>query len=397
MRSSDSFGEKKLEKIAFRWSSFGLLVFIFSFLWSPSRDGIQGLFALLFFLPVFFLLLTSGLRLKFYGGWAAFSALAFGGFSAFSTTWSKQPDIAFQLIQLVTLTAWLCGARLIFEKREVELINYILWFVALGSLTILLSVVYYFLFLYVPSYAEARFSGWNVFRNQNEVGAFSGILTLLSITIALSADSKGKFYAFYFFSACAATGLIASFSRGALLAFVIMLAILIILYRPACARLFPLMLTFGLFVLCLFFLYPNAFDFGTRGYHIGLRSAIWSHVYESFKTNQLVGIGLSKNTTISIEGMAYNHAHSAWLDTIYRTGIIGISLFLWHLRLVFKLKLSPAVEPLLFLWLGYGLLFNLFDGRCFFGELGAKWFFYWIPIGLIIAYGSSATNKKIPS
>lgn len=379
---TDIFEQKMLS-----WASVGILVFISAFLWSPSRDGLQGIYYLTFFLPMFCLLVSRKPKFHEYGGWMTLSALIYAGFSACSALWSDQPkDISFFIFQWCVLAIWLCGSSFLFVKQEINLVKYLPWFVGIGSIITLASIIYYFGFVFVPSYAEPRLYGWNVFRNPNEIGAMCGVIALLSVVLAWQSLSLKRVTIFYLLAAFAGCGLVASFSRASLAAFFTMVIVALIIIRPSLKIwLPPLFIFLGFFFLLLAFGHFSI-DFGGRGIKIGERSLIWSSVLEHSRENLYAGVGITKDTKIIVSnGDIFNHAHNAWLDTLYRTGLIGLALVVWHLLTIIKnISRDSRLLPL-YLWLGYGCICSLFDSRCFFWEIGAKWFFYWIPIGLIVA------------
>lgn len=373
------------EQKIFSWASNGLLFFVFAFLWAPSRDGLQVIYALAFFLPISIILLFRKPHFNEYGGWPTVIALTYAGFSTFSSLWGEPKDFGFFVLQWCVLATWLCGSCLVFSKQEIDIGKYIHRLVILGTLITLISVIYYFGFVFSRSYAEIRMIGWNVFRNTNEIGAFCGIISLLAIIIAFQSSSLKKIWLFYLLAAVSSIGLITTFSRGPLVAFFIMTFIALTIIRPPLKVWLPPFLIF----ICAFVLILSSKSidaFGGRGIHIGDRAILWQEVLKRSDENIFIGIGMDKNSKIVIPTVGvFNHAHNAWLDTLYHTGLIGLSLILLHLMSILKrVTLDSRILPL-YLWLGYGCICNLVDGRCFFGEIGAKWFLYWIPVGLITA------------
>ena len=377
------------------WASVGLLVFISAFLWAPSRDGLQAVYVLAVLLPMLLVLPFRKPNFKEYGGWMTVSALVYAGFSVASSLWSTSPNVGFFIVQWIVLSAWLCGSSCLFSKRNIDLEKYLGWLIYLGVIISTITIIYYYGFELGKSTMEVRLSGLNVFRNSNEIGAMCGVIALLAYIKALQALLLKKAYFFHFLSAIAATGLIASFSRGALLGFIVMAFAALIIIRPALKIwLPPILILCGTFFL-LASLTDVAIDFQGRGIEVGERADVWSEVLHRSQDHILIGIGMTKDTTIIIPNVdTFNHAHNAWLDTFYRTGLIGLALVIIHLVLVFsnfskKRNLLP-----LYLWLGYGCICSLVDSRCFFWEIGAKWFLYWIPAGLIAASLSGINFHK---
>lgn len=375
------------EQRIFTWASVGLLVFVSAFLWAPSRDGLQGVYVLAFFVPMLKILLFRKPNFNEYGGWPTVIALIYAGFSALSTLWGEPKDFGFFGLQWCVLATWLCGSCLVFSKREIDMEKYLRWLVMFGVLITLLTFIYNFLFIDSNFPMQMRLVGWNVFRNPNEIGAFCGIIALLAFTIAVQSLSLKQTWLFYILALIATAGLLASLSRAAFLALTIMSLIALLIVRPPLKIWLPPVLIAIVIVLILLGTTDILTSFtGGRGDGLGPRLNIWKEVFERWQKHIFIGVGMTKDTNIiALDASASSHAHNAWLDTLYRTGLIGFIIVLSHLIKVVQRFSSNQSLLSLYLWLGYGCICNLVDGRCFFWEIGAKWFLYWIPIGLIVA------------
>ena len=99
----------------------------------------------------------------------------------------------------------------------------------------------------------------------------------------------------------------------------------------------------------------------------------------------LWGIGMSESTDIITSVGEYHHAHNAWLDIFYRTGVVGLGLALVHFCLLLWVARRYQNLAPLTLWLIYGCGCLLVDSRSLFWEIDVKWLLYWIPAGLLAA------------
>jgi O-antigen ligase len=242
-------------------------------------------------------------------------------------------------------------------------------------------------------YANTRLSGINAFRNPNEMGALSGIISLLSFSRALISTSSRVAILFYTCSLISAVALIMSFSRGAVLALSVSLILSLLVFRPKAKTyiwVFIIFVTITIFILAKF----NSEASMLRGNleNLGGRLPIWKEVIERTKSHVFFGIGLSKDSSIIMGNTFFNHAHNAWLDTFFRTGLAGLILIALHLFEVFRRCSSDPFVLISAVWLTYGCIFNIFDGQIFFEELGAKWFFYWIPAAILVGLSYKNTN-----
>lgn len=376
------------------WAFYGLLVFVAAFLLAPSRDGLQIIYLFAFFIPILAVLVIRRPAFNEYGGWFTVSALLYAGFSVFSSLWKEPEEVGFFLLQWLVLATWLCGACFVTNHRHLDIYRCLHWFISIGAMVVVVSIIYYYWFVYGVSSDEFRLWGWNIFRNPNEIGAMCGIIALLSFTLYLQSPTVNFFY--LSLALVAAVGLVLSFSRSALLSFVITSVMAIVVIRPKFVIWsLPVFLSLAALTILLLKIDLEKFYIVGRGDLSGGRLAIWSLIFDQIKANPLFGTGMSKATEVIVPDVyVYNHAHNAWLDTFYRTGLVGFSLLLLHTIIVLR-KFSSDYRLLpLFLWFAYGCICSLLDGRCFFWEIGAKWFLYWIPAGLIaVAY----TQVKLKS
>ncbi|HTF96211.1 MAG TPA: O-antigen ligase family protein [Cellvibrio sp.] len=392
----------KLEKKLLAWAATGLLIFVSAFLWSPSRDGLQGIYAIAFFIPMFIVLLLRKPGFTEYGNWLTLSALLYSLFSALSSLWGNAADFLFFAAQWIVLAVWLCGSSLVVKTGLINPEKFLKTFITLGVIIILISILYYYGFVYGHTTSEIRLYGWNVFRNANEFGAMCGVIAMLSFISALDdKNSTKQMWIFYFLMILALIGLVLSWSRSAMLAFVGVGMISIFAFRPKLHRLFPLaIICIAAMIVGILTKDLHGFDlrrYLERGEWDSGRFAIWQEVVTRSHDHFLFGIGLARDTNITLHNATVlNHAHNAWLDTFYRTGLLGLALLCIHIYfLVRSFSRSPYTLSL-YMWLLYGCVCSLFDGRIFFWEMGAKWFLYWIPAGLIAANHINSTRKKIP-
>lgn len=369
------------------WSSVGLVIFVFAFLWAPSRDGLQVVYLFSFFLPIVALFFLCRPKEKEYINTPTILALMYGAFSACASLWGDARSFGFFLIQWTVLATWLCGTSIVISRNaEVNIERYILWFILLGCIVVVCAIGYHYVFSNNSAYGF-RLLGWNVFRNPNEIGAMCGVIALLAIIRAFQSLYIKQAIFYYFLASIALTGLILSFSRAAMLAIVVTSFLALIMIRP------PVKIWFAPAFISLVVVAWGISSYGIPNYYFEGRGSgfsdrfdIWTHVIKKSSDNLLAGIGMSETTDIIIgNGATYNHAHNAWIDTYYRTGIVGLLLIVLHLISTVKYGLgSKRLLPFL-LWFCFGCICSLFDGRVFFWEIGAKWFLYWLPAGLIIA------------
>jgi O-antigen ligase len=222
-----------------------------------------------------------------------------------------------------------------------------------------------------------------------------GVIALLAVNIALNSLSIKRSSIFYLIAAIACAGLLASFSRGALLAFIIMFFVAILIVRPPLKIWLPPLVVGVIAVILILIFTDIANGFGGRSIALEQREDVWQFALHEVSKHFLIGIGMAKNTYINVPGVdIFNHAHNAWIDTLFRTGVVGLLLSLLSLTVVLKRFSTDRKLVPLYLWLGYGCICRLVDSRCLFWQIDAKWFLYWLPLGLIIASIAAAGHNN---
>ncbi len=379
------------EKIL-NWIAVGFLFFLTSFIWAPSRDGVQTVFALGFLLPLLCVLPFRKPDFRAYGGWFTGLALIFAAYAALTSIWSPVPKTDFFVIQWIVLAVWLCGINWFFSQRKTDW-NYLLeLLLLLGCFFALINLLAF----YGDNSITSRLNGLLVARNPNELGVLFGILSLLAFCQWLKANTFKQSLHYGLVLVCLLLPLFLSQSRGALLALVItslMACFYIGMSKQKMGILAGLVL---LSILVLIINWSQVMAFVPDRFGSGLRDIIWQEVFfRSVNEHLLLGIGLEKEGRIIIPDVdVFNHAHNVWLDTFYRTGLIGLILALVHVFYVLQKFRSSEILMPLYLWLMFGLIASMFDYRGFFWEIDFKWFLFWIPVGLISAVQTQNKNSQ---
>jgi len=364
------------------WAFGGLWVFVTAFLWSPSRDGVEAIYALTFFIPMLMLLPWRKPEFRQYGGWFSVSALAYAGWCCITSAWGR--GTGFFILQWLILAAWLLGSAWVLQKRSLDIEKLFSWLVALGVLLALLAMT---LFYKEHAFSE-RLVGIGMARTPTVVGQVFGLVTLLATILSWRANKLKFALLFSAAAVCALAALVLSQSRGPILSLIAALGLASWWLRPA-LRVWMCQIVFLLLVaILLIVITPIEQMIAARGISFSLRDEIWLqvwHVMSSQPLSLLWGMGMSEVTVIATASGEYHHAHNAWLDIFYRTGVIGLLLALVHLGLLLKRGTADATAKLLVIWLVYGCGCLLVDSRSLFWEIDAKWLLYWIPAALLAA------------
>ncbi len=373
------FASKKYEQRMLAWAYVGLWIFVSAFLWAPSRDGLEGVYALVFFIPLLLALPWRKPDIQMYGGGFTVVALLYTSWSLLTGLWGG--DLGYLLLQWLVLAIWLVGSAWVLQTKSVDWDRFLRCMLWVGAATALVNIAVF----YWSNPWGSRLEGVTVARAPTLVGQVYGLVVLIGILLSWRTNSFQ--YAIGFSVACipalAALGL--SQSRGPLLSLAGVLLIGVFWLRPGWKILLTQIATALLSTGVLIWLMLDDLLF-ERG--VSLRDQIWFEVLQQMLSDPTLfvwGIGMSESTDIITSVGEYHHAHNAWLDIFYRTGVVGLGLALVHFcLLLWAARRYQHLAPLT-LWLIYGCGCLLVDSRSLFWEIDVKWLLYWIPAGLLAA------------
>lgn len=372
------------------WAFGGLWVFVTAFLWSPSRDGVEAIYALAFFIPMLLLLPWRKPEFHQYGSWFSVSALAYAAWSCITSVWGGATG--FFMLQWLILATWLLGTAWVLQKKSLDWDKFLYWFLLIGAATATICIAVF----YWSHPLAARLEGITIARAPTLVGQVYGVVVLVGILLSWRTDcfkcALGLSLAII--PALAALGL--SQSRGPLLSLALVLVIGLVWLRPGRKILLTQLCAALLAVGAALYFFP--LDQALLGRGASFRDQIWSDVIAHMFTQPslfLSGVGMDSSTDIVTSIGSYHHAHNAWLDILYRTGVIGLGLALIHLLLLlWSARQHRHLAPLT-LWLIYGCGCLFVDSRSLFWEIDTKWLLYWVPAALLAASLVRENNLRV--
>lgn len=375
------------------YAATGILVFLTSFFWAPTRDFMHVVYGLAFFAPVLLVLLLRRPDFHQYGGWFTALALIYAGYASISTLWSDAPRIGFFAQHFIFLAVWLAGTAWLAYRGclNFQRICDVLTTVSAVAAVFYLGVFYSFF----PLSARIDLEVYGVVRNPNALGAVFGAMVLVGYCRLLDSSGRREFAARLILMVPGIVVIVASQSRGAIISFVLVALVAIVLHpkRPN----WKVLSGCGLGVLALCGLsiaaQPDALveHVKTRLSEPIYRLDIWKELLRvTFQEHLFVGTGMVKTSVLTIPGVSDRldfipHAHNSFIDAFYRTGLIGVVLMTaYTLFLIVRGFRCASALPFL-LWFLLGCTTSIFDNAAFFRYLEASWFTTWIPAGLIAA------------
>lgn len=370
----------QFEQKILAWSYAGLWVFVTAFLWAPSRDGLEGIYALAFFIPLLLVLPWRKPDPSSYGGWFTATAMLYATWSLATGIWGG--DLGYLLLQWVVLAIWLIGVAWVLHNKSLPWDKLLRWLVLVGAVTALVNIAVF----YWSQPVSARLEGITVARAPTLVGQVYGLVVLIGILLSWRTDCFRCALGLSLASLPSLSAVLLSQSRGPLLSLFLALVIGLLWLRPGRAILAVQLGSALLALVALLLFFPVEQAWLERG--ASFRDQIWSDVFRQMVADPqllLWGLGMSETTDIQIGSVEYHHAHNAWLDIWYRTGLIGLGLAVVHLALLcWSARGNRQLAPLT-LWLIYGCACLFVDSRSLFWEIDIKWLLYWVPAGLLAA------------
>lgn len=362
------------------WVFGGLWVFVTAFLWSPSRDGLEAIYALAFFIPMLMLLPWRKPEIHQYGGWFSVFALTYAGWSCLTSVWGG--DAGFFILQWLILAAWLLGAAWVLQKKSLNWDKFLQWFLLIGAATATVCIAVF----YWSHPLSARLEGITLARAPTLVGQIYGVVVLIGILLSWRSSCFKCALALSLATIPALAALGLSQSRGPLLSLALVLVIGLIWLRPGRKILLTQLCAALLALFVVIYFFPLDQILLERG--ASFRDQIWLDVIGQMRAQPglfLLGVGMDSSTEIVTSLGSYHHAHNAWLDILYRTGLVGVALAVIHLMLLlWSARHHRHLAPLT-LWLVYGCGCLFVDSRSLFWEIDAKWLLYWVPAALLAA------------
>jgi O-antigen ligase len=127
------------------------------------------------------------------------------------------------------------------------------------------------------------------------------------------------------------------------------------------------------------------------------RLDIWLQVLAEFRESWLLGAGFGNEARFLIaNGQVVTHSHSFLFEVFRQGGIVGGGLFLLMLGLLLRRAFSQSGLFFL-LWLIYGAICLLTNGRMVLSRPGVEWFAFWVPLLLLYFSTLVAAERKFAS
>jgi len=395
-------------RINAQWTAFwlhtlllGFYVVTCGFFLFPSNSGIQTGFYGLYALPALLLLCFKPLKIKLLPLLIFLSLPIYLTISAFwadpeVAARAKDPEFFIKMVLVLFLLYY--GLNYLLVEKANFLKHWLIAIGWVGAVSAVINLANYCIVNWhsVVAGNPPRFEGLFWGGDTNRVAMFYTVSILANIFLLQSEHKLIRKLSSLSIIPSVLCILLAQ-SKVALAILILMIAVLLVRsmtrghpWRAAIA-------VAGLGVICLWLIFGiNTFS---RVYSLQIRWEIWQAAVDQVGDNWLFGNGLNYRVDLTADGKVWGQAHNFVVDSYRFGGLIAVLLIATQIGFCCYCALTKsnvsAVNSFLATWLFSGVLASLVYSQQPFTRPSYTWFFYWIPMGLILSSCYIPTNIKI--
>ncbi|MCO1333366.1 O-antigen ligase family protein [Microbulbifer sp. OS29] len=384
-----------------KWAYFGLFLLICGFYFFPKESGVQTGFYLTL-LPATIFLLAWRRDYRFLASWqfAAFCSLplvlALSAFWASADTADvfRSADYYWKLVLYLAL--FYCAIFFLLEHYGDSILHQLLLAaIVIGLLSGIASLI-----VYVSD------------------GGLQRLHRIGGISLEGNIDKTGMLFGFHALFCCyglsqkpalwrwaSGAGLLTSclyivLSQTKIPILMAAFSILLVVFSSRSRRLKTIILiAMGALPMAYLALFDDL-PFLHRGSAYSIRLHLWQKVYEEFLQSPLIGQGLVHKKFIELDIML-PHPHNYLLDIARFSGLLGVAACAWQGLAVLwsiksKEKILSWIPGLYAAWFLFGVLAMLAYSQQPLVKPNYIWFFYWIPLAILLARNSLENQDLKP-
>ncbi len=384
---------KQINKYLEKWAIFGLIIFLLGYFIFSSSKLHNTLFYIGICIPVVLLIPSCFKNIK-PQSWLAVSALVFAFYLFLSSLWAIDFSIGKSLKFLKYLFILYCLFAAVFVFQKTKPANTKLLFIALvvvGSLSSIYGIYDHFNKYILQSIDPLLYR----YNDPIHSAMLAGLLLLTCFWLMIDNHNYKYKFMYLVLSIPLIALIFLSKARGPQLALFIAL-IPLCYFQVQNIRKHLAVLIVPLFVLslCIIFLLFSDFakELFSKGLSIPYRLDIWSASLKEAFDHFWFGQGATrKPAPLMASNIAFDHSHSLALAIFRMGGIIGLILFSINLVLCFVagIKVKKSVHHLWVIWLFFGVICLMTNGKYPLTRPSTTWLAYWVPMAFICASFSS--------
>lgn len=371
------------------WAIFGLTIFLLGFFFFSSSSTHNTIYYIGVCVPIVLLLPFYVKKLKIQS-WLTVSALVLAFYLFLNSWWAIEFSIGKSLKYLKYLFILYClfAAVFIFHNKRASSTK--LLFIALvvvGSLSSIYGIYDHFNKYMMKSIDPLLYR----YNDPIHSAMLAGLVLLTCFWLMIESHKyKYKFY-YLLLSIPLIVLIFLSKARGPQLALILTLI-------PFCyfqienikkhlTLLVYLVISFSLCLMVL--LFSGYFDqLFSKGLSFPYRLDIWAASLQEAYEHFWFGQGATRKPTPLIASeIAFDHSHCIALAIFRMGGIVGLILFSINLALCFLagFKQKKSIQHLWLIWLFFGVICLMTNGKYPLTRPSTSWFAYWVPMAFICA------------
>lgn len=378
-----------INKYLEKWAIFGLIVFLLGFYFISSSKIHNTVFYIAVCTPIVLLLPTYFKRLA-PKSWLTFSAVIFSFYLFLNSWWAIDFSVGKSLKYLKYLFILYClfAAVFLFKyKRPVSTKTLFIALMVVGSLSSIYGIYDHFNTIHLRPLDPLAYR----YNDPIHSAMLAGLLLLTCLWFMIeSTRYKHKLY-YFILSIPFITLIILSKARGPELAFLITLLPIGYFQFTNIKRHAKLIsISLLLFIILLTLILTSDFSQGllSKGFSLPYRPDIWSGSLQEALDSFWFGQGATrKPSPLMASGIAFNHSHNIALAIFRMGGIVGLMLFFTTLALCLSagLKSKKSIDHLWIIWLFFGFVCLMTNGKYPLTRPSTSWLAFWVPMAFVCA------------
>ena len=247
-----------------------------------------------------------------------------------------------------------------------------------------------------PFLEQLRLAGFGQLDNPLLYGGIVGGSALLALCEFFRETRRPRQVLLLLVLAVLGVSLVLTMSRGPILYFIVVSAMIAAVYRAHWRRTL-LLLFLALAAALPVVLHPAGqavieANVSRKTY----RPVIWSTVMAEMPGKELFGQGWRDDQSVHTPAGRFGHPHNSLLGIYRFSGLVGLALFIAMTGLLLyhctQLGADRAVP--LGAWLVFGVCLHLTNGRFLVSAPGGDWFFYWLPAALVFGFARPVAWRR---
>ncbi len=363
-----------------KWCFYATSIFLVGYFIFPSLKK-HNLFLLVGVCVPFVLMIPFWYKKISLNNWVIVSTVALIFYLFLNSFWSIHYSLAQSLVYLKYLffISCLIGAIIFVQYKQPKYSEYLFRaFIIIGSMHFIHGIWEHFHIYAYP--LDVRYS-----KRPIDEAIFAGLLLLACFWLFIESKQLLHRTVIFALSIPFIIVLLIAKSRGPQLAF--FLSIPLVAYFQG-VRLRNFMIVIGCLLsilVFLLFLTDTAKYIFSRGLEFPYRVDIWAASFQQGLEYFWFGQGMNEKAPIFVDGAKFTHGHNILLSIFRMGGIVGALLFIINLVLCLLagFKQQNSINRLWVVWLCFGVLCLMTNGRYPLTRHSELWFAYWIPIAFI--------------